>query len=328
MFKFDGHLEHVILGLLGLLLIWFFSGGASNPLARQGLYLKPLSPIDSGTGYGTKEISDTEKKKTEVVLPRNIIDPVTLENILNGLLNNTNADSKDTEPEAITEANQATITPQSVSIEDITRTKTGKADDEIITLLARKTNATPVVITGATLYSSASSNGAVIPKGSSLFLQNSKLNEEAITLDAGEKAFIVSGRSPVGTSFKVNKCSGYLDQFQKYNPEITHTCPLPQEELSTAGLASDEACKAFVSDMPQCRIYKDPLPTNLSLSCKQFITEKLTYNGCVTEHFKDKDFYKPEWRIFLGKTNELWQIKREIVKLLDANGKTVDSITY
>jgi hypothetical protein len=99
----DEHLKHVIYALAGLLLIWFFSGGVNNPLAQQGLYLKPLSPIDSGTGYGTP-ISDLEKKKTEIVLPQNIIDPELLGNILNTLFNNTSTDSKTDDEETITEA--------------------------------------------------------------------------------------------------------------------------------------------------------------------------------------------------------------------------------
>ena len=49
--------------------------------------------------------------------------------------------------------------------------------------------------------------------------------QENIYLKPGEKAIIITGKSPLGTSFKLNKCAGYFEQFHEFAPELNIDCP-------------------------------------------------------------------------------------------------------
>lgn len=46
-----------------------------------------------------------------------------------------------------------------------------------------------------------------------------------ILLAPGGKAYIATGRSPIGTSFLINSCMGYFEQFQDFTPSISKSCP-------------------------------------------------------------------------------------------------------
>ena len=55
--------------------------------------------------------------------------------------------------------------------------------------------------------------------------------------------------------------------------------------------------------------------------------EEINYDR--TEFRRDDDkFFKNEWRIFLGRNEEQWRTKREVIRLLDKDGRIVDVYTY
>jgi hypothetical protein len=62
--------------------------------------------------------------------------------------------------------------------------------------------------------------------------------------------------------------------------------------------------------------------------CHSFIKEKVNYNGCVASHKNDSGFFKSEWRVYLGKNDELWKNKREMIILYDQQGKVIDQLSY
>jgi cell division protein FtsX len=45
-------------------------------------------------------------------------------------------------------------------------------------------------------------------------------------------------------------------------------------------------------------------------------------------HKNDQGFYDPTWWVYLGRDDSLWKTRREIIDLLDQNGKIIDSTTY
>jgi len=79
-----------------------------------------------------------------------------------------------------------------------------------------------VKVSGWTLKSLASGSVVSIPKGTYLFFTGIINPEEDIYLTSGETVYLVTGVSPVGISFKVNKCSGYMQQFQTFTPYINN----------------------------------------------------------------------------------------------------------
>ena len=61
---------------------------------------------------------------------------------------------------------------------------------------------------------------------------------------------------------------------------------------------------------------------------QEHIAYKINYNSCVDVHKNDATFSRLEWRVFLGRDQELWKVKRETLLLIDDKGKLVDSLSY
>ena len=151
-----------------------------------------------------------------------------------------------------------------------------------------------------------------------------------IVLTPGERAIVISGQSPVGASFRENKCIGYFSTFQTFIPSLPQNCPVPSKELSSnygADYIRDAVCIDYVAKIPRCKVTLSP-PTTISGVCQSFVIKYLNYNGCVDAHRSDSDFESTTWRVYLGRSKPLWRAKHELVKLLDAQGKTVDAFSY
>jgi len=185
----------------------------------------------------------------------------------------------------------------------------------------------PILITDWTLEGRQGLDIA-IGKGSYLVYSGQINSQDHIYLEPGGKAVIVTGQSPIGTSFRLNVCTGYFNQFQKFIPHLSEECPRVSEENPPF---YPDACFDFVNRLSRCDI-----PVNISLEnqfkigndCLLFISEKANYNGCVDAHKDDKDFYKKEWRVYLGRGEEMWSNKRDRIILRDQEGKIVDEVSY
>lgn len=188
----------------------------------------------------------------------------------------------------------------------------------------------PVDLSGWMLVSEVSGSAASVPKGTEVPTSGIVNASEPIILSPGDRAIVVSGRSPIGASFRENKCIGYFNTFQSFYPSLPQNCPTPSDELSSfygAGYARDTACIDSVSKLSRCQVMLTP-PAGASGACQSFMVKYLNYNGCVDAHRGDVDFTGSTWRIYLGRTNSMWRTTREFVKLLDVNGKTVDAFSY
>lgn len=203
---------------------------------------------------------------------------------------------------------------------------------EYIKLTAPKTNKTTVRITGWKLSSAILGRTVTIPGAAYLYFAGGANTEQPVELAPGDVAYIITGRSPIGYSFLINECTGYLTQFQTFTPYISTRCPDPENEiLSYEGDQSifiNNACMDFVERMPRCRVETKPLPITLSYACQDAIITEINYPNCVKMHKDDPDFRQPDWRIYLKYDTELWRDKRELIKLTDENGKTVDYFEY
>ncbi len=191
------------------------------------------------------------------------------------------------------------------------------------------TASAPVNLAGWTIESAASGNASTIPEGTEVPLSGTIQAVQDITLKPGDTAIIVSGSSPIGASFRENKCIGYFSTYQKFSPALPLTCPTPSTELlaNYPDYLRDVACINYVNKLSRCSAQLTP-PTTVSGACQTFLTTYLNYNGCVQEHRTDADFEGNTWRIYLGRSSSMWRPQHEEVKLLDASGKTVDAFTY
>ena len=166
-----------------------------------------------------------------------------------------------------------------------------------------------------------------IGKASKLPYLNRINRESSLYIKPGEKAIISTGRSPIGVSFKVNKCSGYLEQFQDFTPPLSSQCPHPLSNPNLGSYSLDDGCLSYITSIPSCQTPLNP-PLDLSVSCLYFIEEEINYNSCVNTYNNSPIFYEPEWRIYLKQTKGMWNNLKEKIDILDSNEKMVDTIWY
>jgi hypothetical protein len=212
---------------------------------------------------------------------------------------------------------------------------------EYVRIRASSRNTAPITITGWQIESLVTGVRFTIG-GASPLLRSGVVNAEPpVQLAPGGSAIINSGRSLVGASFRVNKCSGYLDQHQRFIPRLSKQCPRPLDEFKEFGMVpitsiqSDDdeyqVCYDYIRrNVNRCEIKTGRLKDSDDLhdQCVAFIKNELTYNGCTSNHRFDSDFYSNEWRLHLGSFVELWREDYEILRLLDQNGLVVDVWQY
>ena len=202
--------------------------------------------------------------------------------------------------------------------------------NEYIELSVAQDARVPVDLSEWRLASDASGKAVSIPKGTEIPSAGTINAAQDIVLSPGMRAIIVSGYSPIGASFRENKCIGYFSTFQTFYPTLSQNCPVPSDELKAfygAGYLSDSFCIDYVDRLPRCQVTLSP-PSGASGSCQNFLVKYLNYNGCVDAHKNDADFLGNTWRIYLGRSNPMWRAQHELIKLLDVNGKTVDAFSY
>lgn len=213
------------------------------------------------------------------------------------------------------------------------RTASARSTDvsrEYVEIRSVSKNTERILLSGWRLKSAITGIGVDIPKAAYLPKPGTLNTELPLALSPGDRAFIISGRSPIGVSFRSNICTGYFVQFQKFTPNVKRQCPDPEEEIlhtKYTNIFIDNACMDFVERIPRCKIRTD-LPLSLSYECQRSIIDEISYNSCVEKHKNDENFIGSEWHIYLKRNNELWRKKREIINLLDEQGRIVDTIHY
>lgn len=159
--------------------------------------------------------------------------------------------------------------------------------------------------------------------------------ESDIVLQQGDRVIIGKGFSPIGISFRTNKCTGYFEENRTFIPNLSLECPLPRDEqlpkFSTDYDRNDE-CIDLIAHIPRCTTrgneYLRDLPDTVTRSCKDYMSTQVNYNTCVSKHFSDTDFPGHEYRVYLNKFGALWRQKREKITLYDRTGLVVDSVSY
>lgn len=276
---------------------WLYSGGPNRPISFAGPYITPITDVDTtqrAYGDGGSFWGD-------------------ITNIGNGI-----------------SGLQGTSDPSplrgEVRVSGVGNAGTTDPDEEYVSI--QNTGTAPIDITGWRLVSGASGKSGRIPEGASLPRSGRLNSTDRIVLQPGDTALVVTGESPLGVSFKENMCIGYLQRNQKYQPSLPLTCPLAAQEFDryyTGNELRDDTCYYRMQSTASCTT---PSRSGVSSRCEDLIDEYLTYNGCVEHHRSDANFVGSTWRIYLDENRELWKPTRDSVKLLDANGKTVDLYTY
>lgn len=295
--------------------LWFATGGPTRPISFAGPYITPLTDVNTEQyGYGVEQTNGPDSAPQS---PQNIWAQIMgIENQVRNL------EQQAADIRAFGEASPLRGTVR-VATGNVA---TDNPDQEYITLQAVGTHA--VDITDWRIVSGASGDRVRIPHGAAL-PRSGRINDtDRIVLNPGEQAIIVTGESPLGVSFKENMCTGYLADRQTYTPNLSQRCPAATTEFDrffSGNTLRDDVCYYRMQATPACTTPDDD---GLSSRCRDLIDDHLTYNGCVATHRNSVYFSGTVWRIYLEERDEMWKSTRDAIKLLDANGKTVDLYTY
>ncbi len=198
---------------------------------------------------------------------------------------------------------------------------TGKTPESEQITLANKSSVETISITGFRVENSRGGSFE-IPKGHELFGFSVTANDP-IRLRPGDQAVITLGRQEREINFRENLCIGFLDEFSKFSPSLSHRCPRvnPKEfpELS-------DRCIAKLGSVQSCRMMKQDEFTDSG--CIAFAGAHLNYAGCVRDQRERPDFYSKRWLVWMQRPTEFFRNVTERVILKDQQGRAVDEQSY
>lgn len=212
-------------------------------------------------------------------------------------------------------------------------TYTTDPDQEYLQIRVRSDAQQPVDLSGWYLKSYVTDESSALPLGDRLLKKWRSPQTQPILLLPGENAYVITGDSPIDTSFHENICTGYLTEHETFNPYLNRQCPRPLDEMkrfSNIKLDND-SCYDFVERLNSCRTPSDEEIENADINnaCQRFIDDTLDYGSCVTNHLNDPFFDDVgHWYIYLEENEELWRTKREIIRLFDSSDRVVDVLEY
>ncbi len=316
-------------------ILWLAGGGPTKPISWAGPYITPITNTgQTQTGYGEGGWV------TGIKVTGNL--PGVRREEIRGNLSNAEYQLADLQKEANKQALFGTPSPYKGQVRIVGGNfYTTNPDQEYVTIQVSSSAPGDITLTGWRLQSAATEFGATIGAGDPLPTAGSVNEISPIVLRPGDQAFVVTGESPLGGSFKENMCTGYLGYSQSYYPSLNNRCPSAREEFDRyfqGNPYKDNACYEAIQNTSSCKTPSDA--GRVSSYCLALIDKRLNYNGCVASHQNDAYFSTGTWRVFLGRTKitkmhdsartygELWREKREAIKLLDPNGLTVDLYTY
>jgi len=231
---------------------------------------------------------------------------------------------------------EARLSPYStkISMSGISGRKQTDPNREYMTITTRLGTKETVKITGWYLKSEVTGYYAVIGKASVLPFPFTRA-EDDVVLQQKDKVILTKGFSPIGISFRTNKCTGYFEENRTFTPSLSLKCPLAKDEnLPTFSSVYDrnDECVRIIGRISRCTTkdseFMRDLPDTVSSSCKTYINTQVNYNACVAKHFSDTDFPGNEYRLYLNKFGPLWRTTHDTINLHDENGLIVDTISY
>ena len=187
-------------------------------------------------------------------------------------------------------------------------------------------------------YVYPSGESATIGQGTQFLDPSGKYVTGNIVLKPGDTAYITTGRSPsnfplpITTSFRENICLGYLDTYP-FTPYVNNKCPLATEDPAIQTVTDE--CYDYIRGLNRCvdptklsGTYEKDRYELLTSQCKAFMRTRLNYPSCVANYRNSPNFSTNIWRVYLGRSMEMWASTRETITLYDKAGKVVSRITY
>jgi len=304
--------------LLILLVLFVLVGLAFNPIKNAGLNKSSSTGNTTSSIGATNNLGSSSNKSVAEEIKNAEADIKRLEKNLN---------------KKIEEGNRSPYYDK-IRMSNISGLRQIDPNREYISLFTNLDKTETIKITGWYLKSEVTGYYVIIGKAALLPFPFTK-TESDIILQRGDKVYLTKGFSPIGISFRTNKCTGFFEENRTFIPSLSLLCPLPKDEklpkFSDVYDRNDE-CLNIIDRIPRCTT-KDSefirnLPDTVSSACKTYITTQINYNVCVARHFSDTDFPGNEYRVYLNKFGSLWRTTHDTINLHDENGLIVDSISY
>lgn len=150
-------------------------------------------------------------------------------------------------------------------------------------------------------------------------------DKKEITLPPKGKLTVYAGKSPVGYSFRINQCVGYLNQNFKFSPALPNYCFKETNINETRKFSA--YCQKIISQTSGC---KEPNLNDVLIDseCRQYLSERFNYSQCVIRNSNFFDFFRDEWMVYLNQPKEIFANDHDEVFLRDPNGLVVDIYKY
>ena len=149
--------------------------------------------------------------------------------------------------------------------------------------------------------------------------------EKEVLVENYQRVYLIGTSSPLGSSFRLNKCFGYLKNSFKFFPDFYFLCPKPKlKEISFLS----PLCQEFILNLRNCEIpnWQNFREIAIDKKCVTYLNQHFNYNGCVKDHYLDDDFLKNTWYLYLGKFS-LNQLHDQI-QIFDENKNLVTEFFY
>lgn len=223
------------------------------------------------------------------------------------------------------ETANASIHKDKVTIDNVNNRGTF---NEYVNLSTDLDDGEEVMITGWRIRSAVTGREMIIGGAANIPIVGMR-DQSPITLSADAKVVVSTGHSPIGTSFRINKCAGYLEQKRNFQPSVRTRCPAIIDDAPPLSRGINDDCLDYIERLPRCEIPSErDFPNNLTVACKNFLKTEVGYENCVANHAADPDFYEQEWRVYTGLGGIITREKRENIQLLDNFGRVVDAYAY
>ncbi len=154
---------------------------------------------------------------------------------------------------------------------------------------------------------------------------SSNTDQDQLVLTKGARVNIITGRSPRGENFRLNKCAEYFKQYDTFVPGFSVNCPSPSREPGQDALT--DRCFQYVRGLSSCRI-PTTLPLDLDNQCREWIQENASYSACIDTHRQDTDFFENEWYVYLNRPEHIWSDVRDTIYLTNDRGTVIATQSY
>ncbi len=152
--------------------------------------------------------------------------------------------------------------------------------------------------------------------------------ETDIILSGSNYINIYNAKSPVNKNFRLNKCTGYLENFYDFNPFLPMNCPyINRSEISY--LYGE--CQSYIMSLSNCKMpetnFYNSLPgSDRGNDCRAYLNT-INFGNCYSKYRNDKDFLSSEWRIWIEGD---WFIDslHDRIRIFDKDGLLADEYIY